>query len=289
MTRIAFLLSVFVLLIAGAHDAAAMPSQITFTGRLASNNVAFDGDVSLKFELFRTATDGTSLWSETQSAEASDGLVAVRLGETTALDESVIDGGDLFLQVTVDGQALEPRLAIGAAPYATRAKHAESADTAESANLAENAKHVVPGANNKLPLTTTNAVPVGIGTSDPKFQLHVEGGTGWGQLAVTSTVGSDVRLSDVDAPVNSKEMLIRSKDGYSTMMSVTDAGAPHRYIMTTDNLTGNVAFGPVSPTSRFTISGLPTAPPGGSTNAGMVCVTTAGELWVDQTPASPCY
>lgn len=104
---------------------AAVPHEMTFTARLVNGDTPYEGDVALTFDLYASATGGTSVWSESTTANASLGLVAARLGSTVPLDLAVIDGGDLFLQVTVESTVLSPRLAIGSVPYAVRAAYAD--------------------------------------------------------------------------------------------------------------------------------------------------------------------
>ncbi len=121
------ILSCVLLLLAAlaAPARAAVPHEMTFTARLVNGDTPYEGDVALTFDLYTSATGGTSLWSESTTANATLGLVAARLGATTPLDLAVIDGGDLYLQVTVESTVLSPRLAIGSVPYAVRAAYAD--------------------------------------------------------------------------------------------------------------------------------------------------------------------
>jgi len=108
-----------------APASAAVPHELTFTARLVDDGTPFEGAIDLSFDLYAAPSGGTSIWTESASTTASLGLVAVRLGTTTPLDTAVIDGGDLYLQVTVDSTVLSPRLAIGSVPYAVRAAYAD--------------------------------------------------------------------------------------------------------------------------------------------------------------------
>jgi len=106
--------------------AGSVPDEVTFTARLLNQGAPFAGSVTLKVDLFDKASEGTSLWTETLNATASDGLVAVRLGQQMSLGKAV-ELGARYLEVTVNGTVLSPRLAIGSAPYALRAEHANNA------------------------------------------------------------------------------------------------------------------------------------------------------------------
>ncbi|HEY8964176.1 MAG TPA: tail fiber domain-containing protein [Alphaproteobacteria bacterium] len=93
---------------------------------------------------------------------------------------------------------------------------------------------------------------VGIGTASPGTELHVDGGTGWGQVSVWGELGPGVRLKDTNAPVNAKEFLIRSDGGKTYFFSLTDGGGVQATPMVIDNLTGNVGV-KVSPVTEFQV------------------------------------
>ncbi len=50
---------------------------------------------------------------------------------------------------------------------------------------------------------------------------------------------------------------------------------------------GNVGIGTVSPQSALAVSGLPTAPPDGTTGR-MLCVDGSGNLWIDEDGTYDC-
>jgi hypothetical protein len=132
-------------LLAGAGVAhAAVPTSFTFTGRLASDGIPFDGTVALELALHDTASGGTPIWSESHNPAADNGLVSVVMGERTPLDLNDFTGGDLWLAVTVNGQALSPRFQIRSVPYALRAAVCDRAD--RLGNLA--AGDVAPASHN---------------------------------------------------------------------------------------------------------------------------------------------
>ena len=107
----------FVLLVAA--PAGAVPTQIGFAGRLSTADGPVEGAVALHFRLY----DGeTMVWEKEASAQAEGGMVFLTLD---GLDASVFTGAPLALELTVDGEALAPRLALVSVPYAIRAGSAE--------------------------------------------------------------------------------------------------------------------------------------------------------------------
>ncbi len=116
-------------------DAAAVPGRMSFTGRLSTSNGPVTGSVNITFTIYDAASGGASRWSEDHPGVAANaGLVHASLGSLTTLDASVVDGGALFLEVTVSGETLSPRLPLHAVPYAIRAAVADDADRATTAD-----------------------------------------------------------------------------------------------------------------------------------------------------------
>jgi hypothetical protein len=102
--------------------AQAVPSTVTFTARIADNGVPATGSHDLGFALFSGPTGGTAVWSEGPvSVTLADGLVYHELGSATTLDETILAGAKMYLELTVDGTTLSPRVAIVSVPYAIRA------------------------------------------------------------------------------------------------------------------------------------------------------------------------
>jgi hypothetical protein len=112
-----------VLAIAGCLSAvAAVPTKITYQGRLTSGGVAVNGIVNMTVKLYDHPTAGNLIWSETQSAAVVNGLYTVVLGNITPLNESIL-AVQLYLTVAVEGDPdLTPRTPLTSAPYAIRTK-----------------------------------------------------------------------------------------------------------------------------------------------------------------------
>jgi len=115
----------------GARQAGAVPVTTGFTARIADANGPIDGLVNLSFKIYDAPTGGTMIWEEMHAGVSADqGLVFVALGgvapSTNGLDASVFDGGERFLEITVNGDVQSPRVPMLSVPYAV---HAATADT----------------------------------------------------------------------------------------------------------------------------------------------------------------
>jgi len=130
-----FTAGLLALLLAGAATAA--PSVIHHQGRLLDDAGApIQGNATLHFALYATATDPTPVWLESHAGvPLQDGLFHVLLGGLSSLEPETFSG-DLWLGVRVDGEEeLSPRLRLGSVPHAFRAQRVDELDADNVAQL----------------------------------------------------------------------------------------------------------------------------------------------------------
>jgi len=84
---------------------------ITYQGRVQDTaGLDIDGAVTAGLRIYDTAAGSTVLWSETQSVTASRGIISVELGAVDPLPEGLFSNPDLYLGITVAGDAeMAPR------------------------------------------------------------------------------------------------------------------------------------------------------------------------------------
>lgn len=107
-----------------------VPGSITFNARLTDTGGApVTGSHALAFSLYDTGSGGAVLWNESVSGASfsTEGVAFVELGAITALNPTVLNGRKLYLEVSVDGTVMSPRLPIVSVPYAIRATLAATA------------------------------------------------------------------------------------------------------------------------------------------------------------------
>lgn len=161
---IALMLPGLALAESGATDRGATGSDdrtiITYQGQLHDADGAFNGALDMEFRLFDSVQDGVSVGiaQSIPSVPVTDGLFQVELDFG-----NVYSVGALFLEVTVDGQTLEPRQPVTSAPVAV---HALSLDSAFAADRLWQLGGNAGTSPNSDYLGTTDAVP---------FEVHVEG------------------------------------------------------------------------------------------------------------------
>ncbi len=125
LTLLAFLASLGV----AAAARATVPGQVSYQGLLLDDMGApVTATVAMEFELFDAPSAGSSLWFESHPAvQVVDGVYDVVLGAITPIDQNVVQGGSIHLEVTVEGETLTPRQQLLMVPYALRAEVAEQA------------------------------------------------------------------------------------------------------------------------------------------------------------------
>ena len=97
-------------------------TTVNYQGRLADKDgTPLDGTYGMSFALYDVVTDGNLIWGPEQhmAVEVSDGLFSVGLGsQTSGGIPTTTWNGDRYLEITVDGETLEPRELIRSVPIA---------------------------------------------------------------------------------------------------------------------------------------------------------------------------
>ncbi len=105
---------------------AAAETVISYQGMLTDpSGTPFNTTVSMVFAIYDARSVGNLKWGpETQSVLVSDGLFSVLLGSVTPIDPADL-GGDLWLNIKVNGEQLTPRESIAGVIRAVMAERAD--------------------------------------------------------------------------------------------------------------------------------------------------------------------
>ena len=105
----------------------AVPAHFTHQGYIEESGNPLTGSVDVVFNLYAQETEGTALWTETNTITFDGGHYSVVLGTNQPLDFADFDGSELFLGITVDDNGeFIPRTTLSTIPYAIRASTAET-------------------------------------------------------------------------------------------------------------------------------------------------------------------
>jgi hypothetical protein len=135
-----------------ALPARAVPSTLFHQGRILDNaGEPLTGSHELTFSLYDAATSGTTVWTETLTADFDDGFYGVRLGGETNLVTVLTGGGPFFLSLAVDGgEPFMPRQEISSVPYALEAGGLTVATSIDVAALSVDGVEVITDASDVL-------------------------------------------------------------------------------------------------------------------------------------------
>ncbi|MBU6389678.1 hypothetical protein KGQ71_04155 [Patescibacteria group bacterium] len=169
----------------------------------ATNLPVPDGNYTLTFRIYSVATDGTALWSETQTLAVTNGLVVADLGSVTPFPDSFnFSDGPYYLGITVGSDdEMTPRKRIGEVPMAF------NADTLGGLTVGSSANNIVQLDQNGW-LTLSGGAAIG-------NNLTVAGN-------VTST--GEITVQSGGAQITGNSVLNGSLTGL-TGLSVTSGGA----------------------------------------------------------------
>ncbi|MEO0127983.1 MAG: hypothetical protein ABIL44_09565 [candidate division WOR-3 bacterium] len=123
----------------------------------------------MRFRIYDAQSMGNIKWAENQNVSVSRGIFNVILGLNTPIPDSVFNGPNRWLEITVGSQTLTPRTRIVSTPYAYTATYADTAIFAR--NSQPDADWVIVG-NDMYSGVSGN---VGIGRTNPQYKLDVRG------------------------------------------------------------------------------------------------------------------
>ncbi len=158
----------------------AFPSSLfTYQGQLQQQGQPYSGNADLEFRLFTAPISGTQIGAAQifNNWAVAEGLFLVELD----FGAGAFDGGQRYLQVSVNGEALSPRSAVQAAPMALYALDGNQGPQGPQGSQgpqglqgpAGDSHWQLSGSN-----TFYNAGRVGVGTSSPSAALHATAASG---------------------------------------------------------------------------------------------------------------
>ena len=247
--------------------AQSVPGSITFNARLSDTaGAAVTGSHSMAFGLYDQATGGAPTWTENLAGASfsAEGLVYVELGAVTPLTTSALDGRKLYLEISVDGTTMTPRLPVVSVPYAIRASVATTADSVGSLAASAIQRRVTgtcPAGQAVRSVDSNGGVqcePVGASPMTcASGEVLKSNGTGWvcaadavgitgvtagagltggggtaptlsvvyGSAAGTAAQGNDPRLSDARAPTAASPSYVQNQAAGAQVASFNVSGS----------------------------------------------------------------
>lgn len=189
------------------------PGTLGYQGRLyTASGEPQSGVASIRFSIHSAPTGGTELWNEMHSVGLSEGFYSVFLGDSTPLSNSVFDGSERYLELSVGGVALTPRQRIASVAYArscTTAQSVASSGVINAGGLQVGGAMVVDSSGKIV----VSALPPNIasntsGTSSG-FTGMLSGEVTGGQSSTVVSQVQGIAVSQVSPPSLSSGMVLR--------------------------------------------------------------------------------
>ncbi|OQA27376.1 MAG: hypothetical protein BWY59_01096 [Verrucomicrobia bacterium ADurb.Bin345] len=113
----------FMLTVGSLFVSAAMPPYVNYQGRLMDGTNLVNGSVGLTLRLYDAIVGGSLLYEDSNNVDIVDGLYSTFLGDDTVSGTltGALSSGTAYLEVSVNGAALEPRERVVSVGYALNA------------------------------------------------------------------------------------------------------------------------------------------------------------------------
>ena len=116
---IILILSVAIMTMCNPVDVIAGETLISYQGRLTwpGGTPVVDGEHFVGFSLYADSTGSNVLWQESDTVLTTEGLFVHLLGSQTSLSSSIfIEHEQLYLEISIEGETIEPRTRLTSVP-----------------------------------------------------------------------------------------------------------------------------------------------------------------------------
>lgn len=196
MARRSLFSIVFILLFAFISNAQ-VPRLVNYQGVLmdAEGNPV-DSPLSIQFSIYDSATDGTELWTETQTVTIDDGLFNVLLGSVTPIPYSVFADSTTYLELKIDSDpAMIPRKRLVSVAYAFHAYEADQIGGKEASAFVQKITGVSPDQSGGINLAAGDNVTITPDNGNNKITISASGGGSSGDNLGNHTATSNIKLN----------------------------------------------------------------------------------------------
>lgn len=207
-----------------------VPERVSVSARMVDTaGLPVSGSHDVVFALFDVDVGGVARWTESRTGVAftADGLFNLELGANTPLTATILDGQRLYLQLTIDGTPMNPRIPIVSVPYALRATTAASA--ARVGTLA--------------PTDLQRRVTASCATGEAIRVVNDDGSVSCQSTGGTYTAGTGINIAGTTLSVNTTTIQSRVSSGCTVGSSIRAIAADGTVTCEADD---NATYGTVA-------------------------------------------
>jgi hypothetical protein len=236
----------------------AVPSQLTYSGRLLQNGALVNAELVMAFTIYDSATGSTVLWSTTNvNVEVNSGIYSVFLGDTNRpISPNVFAGDNAWLEVIVGGETLLPRTKLNSVGYALQAGGLSRQGGGIALAVSNNGYIALGGMTNpELPLVVRSPLALTNGINDAlEFRGHSSGA-----LNLNAEARMLLRLQQASNDPLNYGALGWAADNFggggrlAFYTGAVDAGSGVLTERVRINSTGQVGIGTATPNQKLTI------------------------------------
>lgn len=164
-----------------------VPQQINYQGYLTdSGGSPLNATPTMDFDIYDAATGGTFMWGESQTVNVVNGNYSIEIGQDPVNNPFPVNlfEGSRYLELTVNGEPLSPRLHLTCSPFAMKAADADSLEGQRASEFALEGHVHSWGEITGIPSGFADGVDnTGITSeTDPTVLASVKNGVSWGEI-----------------------------------------------------------------------------------------------------------
>ena len=180
--------AIVIMFLAAFTSNAQVPQIINYQAMLTdAQGNPINGVRSIQFRIYNALTDGSELWTETQTVTITEGIFNVLLGSITPIPYNVFNGDDRYISLQVESDPeMTPRKRLVSVGYAFRAYNADRVDGLSASAFVQQIDGVEPNSSGNIDLVAGSNISITPNTTSNSITITSSGGSGGGDITAVN-------------------------------------------------------------------------------------------------------